>query len=423
VLATPPRIVDGVKVRRPSPRPAASACSVGAAVLALLVIVLSPAPAARADDIGTKQSQIEAALKAANADLDDATGATTAAAAELSAVQNTLASAQKTLAADRVALATAQGDERAAAQAASVARGTLARAQQARDAAADRVIAQRHAISSYAVAAYETGATPDALLVVAAGDGAGDYLQRAGLLNAASRGQARILRQFTARRVALSAAEDAVAQKTQVVVEKERAARAAVGRVAAVTSSAQAATDQLAALGRRRTQALAGAEAALAAQRSRVAQLQVESNQIATLIRARAVRGTGVVGKGGLLWPTPGPVTSSFGYRVDPVTGKYALHAGLDIGAPTGAQIRAAKAGTVIFAGQETGYGNYTCLDHGGGFSTCYAHQSKELVTVGERVAQGQVIGLVGDTGYTTGPHLHFETRVNGTPVNPAQYF
>ncbi|MGH3744329.1 MAG: M23 family metallopeptidase [Mycobacteriales bacterium] len=391
--------------------------------VALLAVVLSPAHAARADDIGSKQQQVAAALKAANADLDSATGATQAAAAELASVQGKLASAQAGLAADRTALAAAQVAQRSAAQAASVARATLTRAPRARDAAAARVVAEQQAINAYAVAAYVIGATPDALLVVAAGDGAGDYLQRAGLLNAASRGQARVLAGFTARRVALSAAEQVVAQKTQAVVDKERAARAAVGRVAAVTSAAQAVTDQLAALGRQRARALGDAETALAGQRSRVAQLQVESAQIAALIRQRAATGTGVVGKGGLLWPTPGPVTSPFGYRVDPVTGKYALHAGLDIGAPTGARIRAAKAGTVIFAGQETGYGNYTCIDHGGGFSTCYAHQSKQLVTVGETVAQGQVIGLVGDTGYTTGPHLHFETRVNGTPVNPAQYF
>lgn len=386
-------------------------------------MVLLPVHAARADDIGTKQKQIEAALRAASADLDDASGATTAAAAELAAVQSKLTSARATLAADRAALATAQAGERAAAQAASVARATLARAQQVRDAAAARVVAEQQAINAYAVAAYEIGATPDALMVVAAGDGAGDYLQRAGLLNAAARGQGRLLAQFTARRVALGAAEQAVAQKTQAVVDKEHAARAAVDRVAAVTASAQAVTDQLAALGRQRSHALSDAEVALAGQRSRVAQLQAESDQIAALIRARASAGPGVIGKGGLLWPTPGPVTSPFGYRVDPVTGKYALHAGLDIGAPMGAPIRAAKAGTVIFAGQETGYGNYTCIDHGGGFSTCYAHQSKQLVTVGQVVAQGQVIGLVGDTGYTTGPHLHFETRVNGTPVNPAQYF
>ena len=404
-------------MRRPSLRLSVLACS------ALVAVVgIAPSPA-RADDIGTKQTQIEAALKAANADLDAATGATAAAAAELSAVQGRLASAQTTLAANRAALATAQLQEQTTTQAASVARGTLTRAQQAQDAAADRVVAQGQAIRAYAVAAYKTGATPDALLVVAAGDGAGDYLQRAGLLNVASRGQARILRQFTAERVALSAAVMIVAQKTQVVVEKERAAQAALNRVVAVTASAQNTTDQLADLGRQQAKALLDAESALAGQRNRVAQLQVESNQIAALIRARAAVGTGVVGKGGLLWPTPGPVTSPFGYRVDPVTGKYALHAGLDIGARTGAEIRAARGGTVIFAAEETGYGNYTCLDHGGGFATCYAHQSKELVTVGQTVVQGQVIGLVGATGYTTGPHLHFETRVNGNPVNPAQYF
>lgn len=391
--------------------------------MALLVVVVAPVRAARADDIGTKQKQVEAALKAANADLDSASSATQAAAAELTSVQGQLVSAQATLAADRTALSAAQSAQRSAAQAASVARATLTRAQQARDAAAAQVVAQQKAINAYAVAAYEIGTTPDALMVVAAGDGAGNYLRRAGLLNAVARGQGRMLTEFTARRVALAAAEQTVAQKTQLVVDKERAAQAAVDRVAAVTASAQAVTDRLAALGQQRSQALAAAETALAGQRSRIAELQHESDQIAALIRLRASTGSGLVGKGGLLWPTPGPVTSPFGYRVDPVTGKYALHAGLDIGAPMGAPIRAAKAGTVVFAGQETGYGNYTCIDHGGGFSTCYAHQSKQFVTVGQTVAQGQIIGLVGDTGYTTGPHLHFETRVNGTPVNPAQYF
>ena len=124
----------------------------------------------------------------------------------------------------------------------------------------------------------------------------------------------------------------------------------------------------------------------------------------------------------GLLWPTAGPQTSGFGYRVDPVTGARSLHAGIDIGAPIGQSIVAAEAGTVVFAGEETGYGNYTCIDHGGGFATCYAHQSAILVTVGQPVARGEVIGRVGSTGYSTGPHLHFETRVNGTPVDPDGY-
>jgi murein DD-endopeptidase MepM/ murein hydrolase activator NlpD len=118
----------------------------------------------------------------------------------------------------------------------------------------------------------------------------------------------------------------------------------------------------------------------------------------------------------GLIWPVNGPVTSPFGYR----WGR--LHAGIDIGVPDGTPIHAAAAGTVVLAGWVGGYGNYTCLDHGGGLATCYAHQSAFAVSTGAQVAQGQVIGYVGCTGHCFGPHLHFEVRINGTPVDPLGY-
>ena len=86
-----------------------------------------------------------------------------------------------------------------------------------------------------------------------------------------------------------------------------------------------------------------------------------------------------------------------------------------------GTPIRAAKAGTIVFAKPYGGYGNYTCIDHGGGLSTCYAHQSAFAVTSGS-VEQGQVIGEVGSTGFSTGPHLHFEVRIDGQPVDPLNY-
>ncbi len=118
----------------------------------------------------------------------------------------------------------------------------------------------------------------------------------------------------------------------------------------------------------------------------------------------------------GLAWPLRGPVTSPYGNR----WGR--LHSGIDIGGGMGTPIRAAKAGTVIFAGGRSGYGNTVIIDHGGGFTTLYAHQSRLGVGDGASVAQGQVIGFVGSTGHSTGPHLHFETRVNGSPQNPMRY-
>ena len=118
----------------------------------------------------------------------------------------------------------------------------------------------------------------------------------------------------------------------------------------------------------------------------------------------------------GLIWPVNGPVVSPFGYR----WGR--LHAGIDIAVPYGTPIHAAAAGTVVLAGWVGGYGNYTCIDHGGGLATCYAHQSSYAVSQGASVGQGEVIGYVGCTGHCFGPHLHFEVRINGTPVDPLGY-
>jgi murein DD-endopeptidase MepM/ murein hydrolase activator NlpD len=121
-------------------------------------------------------------------------------------------------------------------------------------------------------------------------------------------------------------------------------------------------------------------------------------------------------GGGGYAWPLCAPVTSEYGPR----WGR--THRGIDQGASPGTAIGASKAGTVIFAGWQGGYGNLTLIDHGDGVVTAYAHQTSFAVGQGTRVSQGQTIGYVGNTGNSTGPHLHFETRVNGTAVNPRQY-
>jgi murein DD-endopeptidase MepM/ murein hydrolase activator NlpD len=120
----------------------------------------------------------------------------------------------------------------------------------------------------------------------------------------------------------------------------------------------------------------------------------------------------------GMIWPVNGPITSPF---CEPRPWE-ACHPGIDIGVPSGTPIQAAAAGTVAIAGVESGYGNYTCIDHGGGISTCYAHQESISVSVGQQVSQGQVIGYSDCTGLCFGPHLHFEVRVNGNPVDPMGY-
>jgi murein DD-endopeptidase MepM/ murein hydrolase activator NlpD len=118
----------------------------------------------------------------------------------------------------------------------------------------------------------------------------------------------------------------------------------------------------------------------------------------------------------GMIWPVNGTLSSPFGWR----WGR--MHEGIDIAVPAGTPIRAAKAGRVILAAYTSGYGNYTCVDHGGGLSTCYAHQSSYATSTGASVSQGQVIGYVGCTGSCFGDHLHFEVRVNGAAVDPLGY-
>ena len=127
---------------------------------------------------------------------------------------------------------------------------------------------------------------------------------------------------------------------------------------------------------------------------------------------------------GALTWPIPGynTITSEFGMRVHPITGAYKLHTGTDIGAPMGADFVAMGKGVVTKASMTPAYGNMVIIDHGGGVQTLYAHGSEILVQVGQEVEAGTPVLKVGSTGYSTGPHAHFEIRINGQPVNPMDY-
>lgn len=127
---------------------------------------------------------------------------------------------------------------------------------------------------------------------------------------------------------------------------------------------------------------------------------------------------------GVMAWPVPGytKITSEFKMRVHPITGVYKLHTGVDIGAPTGTNFIAAADGVVTKAGWNNAYGNMVIIDHGGGISTLYAHGSEIAVELGQTVKQRDTVLKVGATGYATGPHAHFEVRVNGTPVQPLDY-
>jgi murein DD-endopeptidase MepM/ murein hydrolase activator NlpD len=208
--------------------------------------------------------------------------------------------------------------------------------------------------------------------------------------------------------------------------EKTKSVRVVVAsetRVVAIrTQQQQNVKDQLVASRSKLAGARYRKRQTLASTRQQEQELIAEANALAAAdsqIRAQlagAQGGDTTPSAAGLIWPVNGPVTSPFGYR----WGR--LHAGIDIGVPNGTPIHAAAAGNVVIAGWVGGYGNYTCIDHGGGLATCYAHQSSFAVSVGQHVEQGQVIGYTGCTGHCYGPHLHFEVRINGTPVDPLGY-
>jgi murein DD-endopeptidase MepM/ murein hydrolase activator NlpD len=162
---------------------------------------------------------------------------------------------------------------------------------------------------------------------------------------------------------------------------------------------------------------LSGIEADRAKLERALDELEGQSRRVAGLVLSRGS------GSGKLIWPATGPVTSGFGMRHHPILGYARMHTGVDIGAPMGAPVSAAASGIVAFAGWSGGYGNFIVIDHGDGLATAYAHLSRILVSQGQSVAQGQEIGKVGSTGLSSGPHLHFEVRVNGQPVDPMQYF
>ena len=208
----------------------------------------------------------------------------------------------------------------------------------------------------------------------------------------------------------------------RVAVRGETAVLASrTNQVQAVRDELVGARNDLAATRQQKLVDLSTLSAAEQAAASEIDALQAASASLAAQIRAAqasASRSTtaGAQSAAGLIWPVQGPVTSPFGWR----WGR--MHEGIDIGVPYGTPIHAAAAGTVIYCGWEEGYGNLVVLDHGGNLATAYGHQSSIAVGCGEQVAQGQVIGYVGCTGHCFGPHLHFEVRVNGNPVDPLGY-
>jgi murein DD-endopeptidase MepM/ murein hydrolase activator NlpD len=279
----------------------------------------------------------------------------------------------------------------------------------------ERLAESRAALADRLVELYKAD-EPDVVTVILESDGFADLLERAEFMQRVSQQDARIIERVR------EAKEEAVrAEKRLDALEaKLRKIAAEVERRALEVDAIK---DRLVSQQGRVQDARAVKARALDVTRTRrrdlethLAELEKEQAQVQARLAGAVPAGPVRQGSGNFIWPINGAFTSPFGMR----WGR--LHAGVDLAAPEGTPIRAAASGRVVLLGWTGGYGNYTCISHGGSLSTCYAHQSRYGTSMGASVSQGQVIGYVGNTGNSTGAHLHFEVRINGAPVDPMGY-
>jgi len=246
-----------------------------------------------------------------------------------------------------------------------------------------------------------------------------DFISRVGVVRDLLRGNDVLVTDLEAARDKIEAEKAQIAKREAEAADATKVAETKAAELAALRASQAASRADAAALRRQKSGALKSVNSNLAELERQENALLAESAALSGIING-SVSGGG--GTGRLIYPVNGPITSPYGYRVHPISGDVRLHTGVDFGVGYGTPIRASDSGSVIHSTWMGGYGNVVIVDHGGGISTLYAHQSSCAVGVGAKVKQGQTIGYVGSTGYSTGPHLHFEVRVNGNPVNPMNY-
>lgn len=272
-----------------------------------------------------------------------------------------------------------------------------------------------------AIAAYKAGPTAYIDTLLSAED-IGDLVQRYAYYEAALDTDARLIEEIEVLRDATEQKRAEVERRKEEIalakaeLEKDRAA---VATIRSARADVLARLEQVLDV---KQSLLAQVESRKSHYQSIQEQLEDESNEIEQLLASRSSGAPAPTGGGQFAWPAAGPVTSPYGYRTHPIFGDRRLHTGIDIGAGYGATVVSAERGSVAYVGVMSGYGNVVVVDHGGGIATTYNHLSAFSVSSGQNVSRGTPVGAVGCSGYCTGPHLHFEVRVNGSPVDPMPY-
>jgi murein DD-endopeptidase MepM/ murein hydrolase activator NlpD len=375
--------------------------------LGLAAYVLLPLPGQTAtisEKIGAKQSQIDRKGRQEGVLTQTISGLNN----RIRGLQGEISSTQRRLGTVQGELDTRRAELMRVRDRLEVARDKLARAKA-------RLKLGRSALADRLVELYKED-RPDALTVVLEADGFSDLLDRTDFLERIS-DQDRVVvtrvrelkQRFEVKERTLAGLEQQK-QRIAVAVLRQRDEIASTrDRLASTQGDLRGARDT-------RSQTLAQVRDSKSKLEGDLSDLQAAQARVTSQLSGSLPAGPIKHGTGQLIWPVNGPVVSPFGMR----WGR--LHAGIDIAVPGGTPIRAADGGRVVLLGEVSGYGNYTCVQHTSSLSTCYAHQSGYATSMGASVRQGQVIGYVGCTGHCFGDHLHFETRINGTPVNPAGY-
>ena len=368
--------------------------------LAAVITVATASPAGAKDSVATIRAKREAARQRR---------------AELAAELNHLRASDQQLTAAVRALdrqvAAQQAGADAARQAVQAALAAVAESERKIVAAEAEMSTLHSAVVNRAVEVY-IRPKDNALVAMMEAKNLGDASRRSSLLAQVANKDRDVLDRLRALREDLGDEKARVDRARDLAAERRQVVLARLSEVQTARRDKQRLST---ALDNRIRQYQAEADA-VAAQESGLAALIRSRGQARASRRGSDPRPDGRVSGVGVAWPVRGRVTSGYGQR----WGRF--HAGIDVGAGMGVPIRAAKAGEVILAERFGGYGNAVIVDHGGGLTTLYAHQSRVGTRDGAKVGQGDVIGYVGNTGNSTGPHLHFETRVSGSPQDPMRY-
>jgi murein DD-endopeptidase MepM/ murein hydrolase activator NlpD len=388
-------------------------------LVSLLVLALVAATSAAGQDIESEKARVDDRIGELQAEISAAKGREGVLTSQLSAVVSELRTAQSAV--DEAQGSLDQLEAQLTQERDRLERLTALLAVQTRRLVRlQREYARAVAVLEQRVRAAYINEPPDTLSFIVSASSFADLIDNYEFLKRIGAQDQRIASEVAAAKERAAAQRRATAQTRALTAATVSVISARTDEARAVRDRLAASRDDLVAARTLKQSALADVRASREEYLAEAESLAAQSAALAERIRSAQSGSLGPSAAGvsasGLMWPVDGPVTSGFGMR----WGR--MHEGIDIAVPSGTPVRASASGTVIHAGWLGGYGNLVVIDHGDGLATAYGHNSALLVAVGQNVSQGETISLSGSTGNSTGPHVHFEVRVNGVPVDPLLY-